>query len=196
MSRRPRIPALPFDDLEDWLAAQPDIARRNWTVSAIDGFCAALVVGPERIGTDAWLRVIFGPSLPTTPMGLGAVQAVLQHHDAISHMLRLDRGRRWTPLYMRTDDGTVLAQPWAAGFMFAVKRWPDAWRPMFQRGDQTALMLPILTCAEIEEVEKLLAGQPAEMREHIGRAYHHIPEAVCAIRDYWRAQYASGSAGR
>jgi hypothetical protein len=36
-------------------------------------------------------------------------------------MLRLDRGRRWTPLYMRTDDGTVLAQRWAAGFMFAVQ---------------------------------------------------------------------------
>ena len=117
-------------------------------------------------------------------------------NDAISHMLRLDRGRRWTPLYMRTDDGEVLAQPWAAGFMFAVKRWPEAWRPMFERGDQTALMLPILACAEVEEVEKLLAGQPAEMREHIGRAYHHIPEAVCAIRDYWRAQRAAGQSGR
>jgi yecA family protein len=196
MSRRPRIPALALDDLEDWLAAQPDIARRNWTVSAIDGFCAALDVGPERIGTEAWLRVIFGPSLPTTPMGLGAVQAVLEHHDAISHMLRLDRGRRWTPLYMRTDDGTVLAQPWAAGFMFAVKRWPEAWRPMFERGDQTALMLPIIACAEAEEVEKLLAGQPREMRDHMGRAYHHIPEAVCAIRDYWRQQRASRQGGR
>lgn len=196
MSRRPRIPALALDDLEDWLAAQPDIARRNWTVSAIDGFCTALIVGPERIGTEVWLRVIFGPSLPTTPTGLGAVQAVLQHHDAISHMLHLDRGRRWTPLYMRTADGTVLAQPWAAGFMFAVKRWPDAWRPMFERGDQTALMLPIIACAEAEEVEKLLAAQPREMREHIGRAYHHIPEAVCAIRDYWRAQRASVPAAR
>ncbi len=67
---------------------------------------------------------------------------------------------------------------------------------MFERGDQTALMLPILACAEVEEVEKLLAGQPVEIREHIGRAYHHIPEAVCAIRDYSRAQRASGSAAR
>ncbi|HEX2725600.1 MAG TPA: ligase-associated DNA damage response DEXH box helicase, partial [Beijerinckiaceae bacterium] len=63
------------DDLEAWLAEQPDIARRNWTVSAIDGFCAALVVGPEHITTEAWLRVIFGPNLPTTSMGLAAVQA-------------------------------------------------------------------------------------------------------------------------
>jgi uncharacterized protein len=71
--RRSRIPALSLDDLDTWLAGQPDIARRNWTVTSIDGFCAALLVGPERIETEAWLPVIFGPSLPTTPMGLGAV---------------------------------------------------------------------------------------------------------------------------
>ena len=184
--RRARIPALALDDLEAWLADQPDIARRNWTVSAIDGFCAALVVGPERIATEAWLRVIFGPSLPTTPMGLAAVQAVLDHRHAVHRALHIDGGRRWSPLYMRTDDGTVLAQPWAAGFMFAVKRWPDAWRPMFERNDHVRLMLPIIACAEAEEVEKLIAGRPQAVRDHIGRAYHHIPEAVCAIRDYWQ----------
>jgi yecA family protein len=99
---------------------------RNWSVSAIDGFCAALAAGPEGISTEAWLRVIFGPGLPTTSKGLGAVQAVLDHHHAIDHRLRLEDGSRWRPIYMRTDDGTVLAQPWAAGFMFAVKRWPEA----------------------------------------------------------------------
>ena len=29
MTRRARIPALALDDLEAWLAGQPDIARRN-----------------------------------------------------------------------------------------------------------------------------------------------------------------------
>jgi yecA family protein len=189
--RRARIPALALDDLEAWLADQPDIVRRHWNVSAIDGFCAALVVGPERITTEAWLRVIFGPSLPTTPMGLAAVQAVLDHRQAVHRALHIDRGRRWSPLYMRTDDGTVLAQPWATGFMFAVKRWPDAWRPMFERNDHVGLMLPIITCEAAEEVEKLIVGRPQEVHDHIGRAYHHIPEAVCAIRDYWRQHAAA-----
>ena len=184
--RRARLPALALDDLEAWLTEQPDIARRNWTVSAINGFCAALVVGPERIATEAWLRVIFGPSLPTTPMGLAAVQAVLDHRNAVQRALHIDQGRRWRPIYMRTDDGNVLAQPWAAGFMFAVKRWPVAWRPMFERNDHAGLMLPIIACSEAEEVEKLMAGRPQDVRDHVGRAYHHIPEAVCGIRDYWR----------
>jgi yecA family protein len=129
MSRRGRLPAISLDDLDTWLASQPDIALRNWTVTSIDGFCAAPLAGPERIETNAWLRVIFGPSLPATPMGLGAVQAVLEHHEAVRRMLALDGGRRWHPLYLRTDDGTFIAQPWAAGCMFAVKRRPAAWRP-------------------------------------------------------------------
>ncbi|MGK7871140.1 UPF0149 family protein [Falsiroseomonas sp. E2-1-a20] len=167
-------------------ADQPDIARRNWTVSAISGFCAALIVGPERIATEAWLRMIFGPSLPTTPMGLAAAEAVLDHRNAVHRALHIDQGRRWSPIYMRTDDGTVLARPWAASFMFAVKRWPVAWRPMFERNDHVGLMLPIIACSEAEEVEKLIAGRPQEVRDHEGRAYHHVLEAVCGIRDYWR----------
>jgi yecA family protein len=185
MSRRRRVGALALDDLDDWLAAQPDIARRNWSVSAIDGFCAALAAGPERISAEAWLRVIFGPGLPTTPKGLGAVQAVLDHHHAIDHRLRLDDGSRWRPIYMRTDDGTVLAQPWAAGFMFAVKRWPEAWRPMFERGHSQKLLLPIITCEVPDQVDALLAGKPRAIRELIAQAYHHIPDAVRAIREYW-----------
>jgi uncharacterized protein len=92
VSRRARIPALALDDLEAWLAAQPDIARRNWTVSSIDGFATALAVGPERVPTDDWLRVIFGPGLPTTPMGLGAVSAVLDHANKVP----IRRGPRLT----------------------------------------------------------------------------------------------------
>jgi uncharacterized protein len=189
MSRRRHVPALSLDDLEAWLARQPNIARRHWTVTSIDGFCAALVAGPERIETEAWLRVIFGPSLPSTPMGLGAVQAVLEHHDAVRRMLGLNGGRRWQPLYLRTSDGTIIAQPWAAGFMFAVKRWPEAWRPMVERGDHVVLMLPIIACDATEEVERLLQGRP-EMLAHVAQACHHIPEAVRAIRAY-RWQHAS-----
>ena len=111
-------------------------------------------------------------------------------------MLRLDGGRRWRPLFMRTDDGTVLAQPWAAGFMFAVKRWPEDWRPMFERGDHVTLMLPITTCEVPDEVDRLMAGSPREVREHVGRAYHHIPEAVSAIHGYWRRDVAAVQAGR
>lgn len=92
-------------------------------------------------------------------MGLAAVQAVLDHRNAVHRALHIAQGRRWRPIYMRTDDGTVLAQPWAAGFVSAVKRWPVAWRPMFERNDHVGLMLPIIACSEAEEVDKLMAGR-------------------------------------
>ena len=70
--------------------------------------------------------------------------------------------------------------------MFEVKRWPVAGRPMRERNNHVSLMLPIIACSEAEEVEKLIAGQPQDVRDHVGRAYHHILEAVCCIRNYWR----------
>jgi hypothetical protein len=74
---------LALDDLEASLAAQPNNARRHRTVSSVDGFCAAQVSGPKRIAPEAWLRVVFGQSLPTTPAGLGAIQTVLVQCDAV-----------------------------------------------------------------------------------------------------------------
>ena len=192
MSRRARIPALALDDLEAWLVAQPDIARRNWTVSSIDGFATALAVGPERVPTDDWLRVIFGPSLPTTPMGLGAVSAVLDHANAVRQGLRLDGGQHWRPLLLGEADGTVIAQPWAAGFMFAVMHWPVPWRPIFETGHHVTFMLPIIALEAEEEVERLTAGRP-DARAHMARAHHHLPEAVCVIRDYWKASRANST---
>ncbi|MBC7802024.1 MAG: hypothetical protein H7Z10_15515 [Gemmatimonadaceae bacterium] len=53
---------------------------------------------------------------------------------------------------------------------------------MFERNDHVALMMPIIACETAEEVEKLIARRPREIRYHMGRAYHHIPEPVCASR--------------
>ncbi|WP_426960019.1 YecA family protein [Muricoccus radiodurans] len=189
MSRRARMPALPLDDLDAWLAAQPDIARRNWSVTSIDGFAAALAVGPERVTMEDWLRVTLGPGLPETPMGLGAISAVIEHMNAVQQGLRLDGGRRWRPVFLREEDGSDVAQPWAAGFLFAVKRWPTAWRPFFETGHHVSLMVPIIALEAEEEAERLTVGNP-QARAHLARAYHHVPEAVCAIRDYWRAHPA------
>jgi len=41
-----------------------------------------------------------------------------------------------------------------------------------------------------------MAGRPREVREHVGRAYHHIPEAVLTIHGYWRPDVAAVQAGR
>ncbi|GGJ02283.1 hypothetical protein [Neoroseomonas lacus] len=91
---------------------------------------------------------------------------------------------------MRTDDDPVLTQPWAVDFTIAVNRWSVAWRPMFERNDHVGLMLSIIPCEAAEEVEKLIAGRPPAVRNLIGRAYHHTPRAVCAIRAY-RRQHAA-----
>ncbi|MCA3278976.1 MAG: UPF0149 family protein, partial [Roseomonas sp.] len=74
---------------------------------------------------------------------------------------------------------------WAAGFMFVVKRWPEAWRPMFERSHSQKLLMPIITCEVPDQVDALLAEKPRAIRKLIAQAYQHIPDAVRAIREYW-----------
>jgi hypothetical protein len=45
--------------------------------------------------------------------------------------------------------------------------------------------MPIITCEVPDQVDALLAGKPRAIRELIAQAYHHIPDAVRAIREYW-----------
>src|SRR3954462_4939538 len=48
--------------------------------------------------------------------------------------------------------------------MFAVKRWPAAWRPMFERGDHVALMLPITPATPPRRSSDCSAASPTSWR--------------------------------
>ena len=51
---------------------------------------------------------------------------------------------RYAPLFLRTDEGAVLAQDWAAGFLAAVRLRLEAWRPLLNGPAWMGLLLPIL----------------------------------------------------
>ncbi len=85
----------------------------------MDGFLAGIVVGPEPIEPKEWTRLIFG-ARPLGKNGDAAIQAVLDRHDAIAKA-RAEAPAHYAPLFMRTDEGVVLAQDWAAGFLAAVR---------------------------------------------------------------------------
>src|SRR4051812_49542950 len=48
--------------------------------------------------------------------------------------------------------------------MFAVKHWPAAWRPMFERGDHVALMLPITPATPPRRSSDCSAASPTSWR--------------------------------
>jgi uncharacterized protein len=175
--------ALSLEELDLWLASDHAPAKGGWNVSAVDGFLAGIVAGPEPIGPKEWTRLIFG----ARPLGKdadAAVQAVLDRHAAIARDLA-EAPASYAPLFMRTDEGVVLAQDWAAGFLAAVRLRLEAWRPLLEGPAWLELLLPILVYTPDPAIEARIARLPAEARHHLAEAYRHIPTAVAALREHF-----------
>ena len=130
MTPQRRRRALSLEELDLWLASDHAPAKGGWNVSAVDGLLAGIVVGPEPIEPKEWTRLIFG-ARPLGKDGDAALQAVLDRHAAIARDLA-EAPASYAPLFMRTDEGVVLAQDWAAGFLAAVRLRLEAWRPLLE----------------------------------------------------------------
>jgi uncharacterized protein len=183
MTPRRRRRALSLEELDLWLASDHAPAQGGWNVSAVDGLLAGVVAGPEPIEPKEWTRLIFG----ARPLGKdadAAVQAVLDHHDAVAKTLA-EAPASYAPLFMRTDEGTILAQDWAAGFLVAVRLRLEAWRPLLEGPAGIGLLLPILVHTPDPAIEARVARLPAEARQHLAEAYRHIPTAVAALREHF-----------
>src|SRR3954447_3800175 len=127
MTSRRRRRALSLEELDLWLASDQAPAKGGWNVSAVDGLIAGIVIGPEPIEPKEWRRLVFGAA-PPRPDRAAAPQAVLDRHDAIAKILA-KAPASYAPLFMRTDEGVVLAQDWAAGFFAAIRLRLEGWRP-------------------------------------------------------------------
>ena len=149
--RRGRVPALSLDDLDTWLAGQPDIARRNWTVTSIDGFCAALASCPEPIPREEWLPMVLGSSprarlAARAPEGEGPdaplLRLVERHRVAVAAMLH--DGKGFAPVLAYDEDGNALGNAWAIGFVRAMGLRPDAWTPLDDDDDYADALEPLM----------------------------------------------------
>lgn len=106
-TRKARI--LTHQKLEDWLASLDPPAAG---VSMIDGYLAALVVSPQFIPPEDWLKPIVGDRVALADDGTieAAVRNTLfQRYSQIGATLS-GGVKRYAPLFMRTDEGEVLLE--------------------------------------------------------------------------------------
>jgi uncharacterized protein len=183
MTPQRRRRTLSLEELELWLASDQAPAKGGWNVSAVDGFLAGIIIGPEPIEPKEWTRLIFG----ARPLGKdadAAVRAVLDRHAVIARALA-EAPASYVPLFMRTDEGVVLAQDSAVGFLAAIRLRLDAWRPLLEGPAWLELLLPILVYTPDPTIEAQIARLPPEGRHHLAEAYRHIPTAVAALRKHF-----------
>jgi len=105
-----------LEQLQVWLRALKPQPRVDG-VSMLDGYLTAIIIGPCSIPADEWFVDLLGEhGRIATAAGptLAAMQGIAARFNLISQGLSVAPSRH-APIFEKSDDGTVLAQPWCRG---------------------------------------------------------------------------------
>lgn len=178
-----------LESLDIWLERLKPAAKVDG-VSMLDGYLAAVIVGPRSIPPDEWFFDLLGArGNIRTARGktLKAIMAIVERFNAISETLSV-APEKYAPIFHRTDDGTVFAGPWCMGFLAAMQlRWAD-WKALRNLDlVEHGLLLPILVqCTD--EIGRPYLGPPRpgpDTEAFLKNAYHDIPLVIPEIREFY-----------
>jgi len=181
-----------LEELENWIDGL-DPPPLIDSVSMLDGYLTAIIVGPCSVDPREWLRHMLGPHCGLGMEGTeqaAAIMAIVTRFNAVSEGLATAPDR-YAPIFERTDDGTVLAGPWCMGFLAAMKLRDQAWQPLRDLSRiEHGLLLPILLhCTDGAGRPMLGPLRPGpEAEEFLRTAFHDIPIVIPEIRDFWMPQ--------
>ena len=144
--RRSAREVMSLEELENWIDGL-DPPPLIDSVSMLDGYLTAIIVGPCSVDPREWLRHMLAPHCGLGMEGTeqaAAIMAIVTRFNAVSEGLAT-APERYAPIFERTDDGTVLAGPWCMGFLAAMKLRDQAWQPLRDLSRiEHGLLLPIL----------------------------------------------------
>lgn len=168
----PPKPMLSRPALEAWFRERERVAPVS-DVSGLDGYIAAIVIGPKFIDPRDWIGSIAGADALMAAEGTRdclAIQAIVAHYNRVSQTL-FDRPALYQPIFLTPPAGTVF---WSLGFTEGVLLAKRAWRKV-THPDEPAHSL-------IEPMNKVLDQQdtPANAAEIVGKC-------VVDIRTYFNA---------
>ena len=186
--------AISLEQLNTWLNTLDPAPKVDGT-SMLDGYLTAIVIGPHLIPPEEWFVDLLGERgriATATGKTFAAITAIVGRFNAISEGLST-APQQHAPIFEKTDDGTVLAQPWCMGFLAAMRLRAEAWQPLLDLNlTEHGLLLPILFHC-VDPLGRPMLGPPRagpETEAFLASAYHDIPPAIPEIREFWMPQRA------
>lgn len=166
------------------------------SISELDGFFTALVVGPTIPDPDLWMPVVWGrrDSLRFMPD-----EAVVFGQSIGRLMLDIHHGfeespPRFAPIIELAEDGKVVitAEDWCSGFMKGVSLNAADWEPILADHNHGISLLPMMTLGTetgLRAIEN--AKDPGAEYDKVVGLLHC---AVTFVHSYWRSR-SSGDIG-
>jgi len=182
-------------DLLSAYLASPDLADGVMTLAELDGFLAAIAIGPEPIEDAEWMPVIWNgaePRFENSTQAFAVRRAIFALHDDI---VREVAAGTYAPIFDVDDDENPLPQSWAVGFMTAAGLRLEAWSALFQSERDDTIAYPILALCEDEAGQPLLELSKKDRAFLLAQSPDLIAQAVIDIADYWQQKNKPPPAG-
>jgi len=186
---RRRAGELSLDQVDGFLASErtpADCMQR----SELDGFLAAIAVGPELVMPSEWLPVIWGDGEPEYE-GIEEAQqilyAIMARYNQILDMTRRDP-EAYQPILATMGDGGIAASQWAAGFMSGVALRRSAWEPLIESEEDQGLVAPIVALLRDEHGRPMIESEGEELAAVQEVATELLGPSVVAIDRFWKAR--------
>ncbi|MFN4087462.1 MAG: UPF0149 family protein [Alphaproteobacteria bacterium] len=155
-------------------------------ISDLDGFLTAVAVGPEEVGAEEWLPVVWGEDEPefADPDEAKRMTALMLRRVAQIREQVASAPDAYAPWFWADEDDNPVAVAWAEGFLAGVGLRPDAWQPLLDSDEGLQLVGPIALFWPNED-GNLPSDDEAELEELQLQMAELIPDAVIGIARHW-----------
>lgn len=169
-----------------WSAKSPPAGRPAAnSLSMLDGFVTAIVVGPVSLSPPEWICPLLGvapDAFNHDNEEFAAIAATAMRFNIIGEAL-VQAPDRYEPLLTHAD-GVVDARPWCEGFYAAMKLRLLAWsRLTSQQSIEHGLLLPILFHCRDDKGRPILPSTTPELERE---AWRDIRAVVPVLRQFWQ----------
>lgn len=186
-----------LDRLDHFLRSEATPAA-CMTLSELDGFLTALLVGPHLMPPSQWLNEVWRES-EEAPMVFASNTQMEEIFDLIIRLynqraLELAETQAFVPILNEYEkDGVwhLQLEDWCQGFMTGVRLDADGWAPLFDDEEHLALLTPMLlfgTDAGLDERNK-----KPEINTRIDEFSALLTPCAIALREFWHKRAGAAS---
>ena len=158
------------------------------SIDALDGFFAALVIGPATVLPSEWIPFVLGAEMEGEFLSIDEAQNIMQlrlrYMNSIAAAFQGD-AEEFVPIFEccefeTTEDEDSAATSWALGFIMGMEMRFDEWKPIFDveeedSEDDDLILAPILLLAGQEnEAHELTAKDRNLLKELVGESVMNI----------------------